>query len=131
VSDILAMIGRVAIAAFFIWAGLGKLVDPAGTMQSLAGLSLLGPLPANVIYYGMIAIELGGGTMLLFGFAARSVAVILAAWCIATGVAVHLPIGDRENMINFYKNIAIAGGLMFIVAYGPGVIAVRGLDRFS
>jgi len=37
---------------------------------------------------------------------------------------VHLPIGDQANMINFYKNLVMAGGLLYVVAYGAGGISV-------
>ncbi len=128
-QDILALAGRAGLASLFIWAGFGKLMDPAGTMQLMASLNFPVPVPVSVIYYVAVAIELGGGIALLLGIPAQSVALILAAWSIATGIAVHLPIGDRPNMINFYKNISIAGGLLYVTAFGPGALAIGARRR--
>jgi putative oxidoreductase len=36
---------------------------------------------------------------------------------------VHLPAGDMENMMHFYKNLVMAGGLLYVIAFGPGAIA--------
>jgi putative oxidoreductase len=44
-------------------------------------------------------------------------------WCLVT-LAVHLPVGDTPNMINFYKNLVMAGGFLFVASYGPGSISV-------
>ncbi|HKM61635.1 MAG TPA: DoxX family protein [Acidisphaera sp.] len=123
-QDILALAGRAGLAALFIWAGFGKLMDPTGTMQLIASMNVPLPIPVSVIYYVAVVIELGGGIALLLGIPAQSIAVILAAWSIATGIAVHLPMGDRVNMINFYKNLSIAGGLLYVTAFGPGALAI-------
>jgi putative oxidoreductase len=40
---------------------------------------------------------------------------------------VHLPAGDSANMIHFYKNLVMAGGFLYVVAYGAGVISIDGL----
>jgi putative oxidoreductase len=36
---------------------------------------------------------------------------------------VHLPAGDMENMMHFYKNLVMTGGLLYVIAFGPGAIA--------
>src|SRR5271170_469942 len=105
IPDILAMIGRMAMAAFFIWEGLEKLLDQAGTLRSFSAVTLPVSLPVIVVFYFAIIIELVGGLLLLFGFAARSVGIILAAWCVATG-------------------------LLYVAAYGPGAQAIRGTRRY-
>ena len=45
---------------------------------------------------------------------------MLAAFCVATAVMVHYHPGDRSQMINFWKNLAMTGGFLQIVAVGPG-----------
>jgi putative oxidoreductase len=56
----------------------------------------------------------------LFGWKARLAAAVLAVWCIATALVAHLHPGDTNQMINFMKNICMAGGFLQIVAFGPG-----------
>jgi putative oxidoreductase len=45
---------------------------------------------------------------------------------VITGLGVHLPVGDQANMVHFYKNIAIAGGLLYVFSFGAGVWSVDG-----
>jgi putative oxidoreductase len=52
------------------------------------------------------------------------VALVLAIFCLVTGFAIHLPAGDLPNMINFYKNLSIAGGFLYVFGYGAGPLSV-------
>ena len=51
-------------------------------------------------------------------------ALVLALFCLVTGFAIHLPAGDLPNMINFYKNLVMAGGFLYVFAYGAGALSV-------
>jgi uncharacterized membrane protein YphA (DoxX/SURF4 family) len=33
---------------------------------------------------------------------------------------VHLPAGDQDNMIHFYKNLVMTGGFLYVIAFAPG-----------
>jgi hypothetical protein len=57
------------------------------------------------------------------------VALALAVFCLITGFAIHLPGGDLPNMINFYKNLSITGGLLYVAAYGAGYLSVDGPSK--
>jgi putative oxidoreductase len=120
--DFLALIGRIAMSAIFIWAGYGKLMAPDAIKPMLGGMGL--PLSADIIYWAVVVIELGGGALLLLGILPRLVALGLAAWCVITAVMVHYHPDQIEQMINFYKNIAIAGGLLQIVGLGAGRLSL-------
>ena len=50
--------------------------------------------------------------------------LLMSSLFIWTALAVHLPVGDTPNMINFYKNLVMAGGFLFVASYGPGSISV-------
>jgi putative oxidoreductase len=116
-ADLIALVGRVLLAAIFLTSGWGKLMNPGGTIQYFAGLHL--PLPP-VAYFVVVLVELGGGLAFLLGFRARWAALALAAFCVATAVMVHYHPGDRAQMINFWKNLAMAGGFLQVVAWGAG-----------
>jgi putative oxidoreductase len=83
------------------------------------------PLPELAAWVAII-VELVGGILLLIGYQTRWVALVLAIWCVITGVAVHLPAGDQANMIHFFKNLVMAGGFLFVVAHGAGGLSVDG-----
>lgn len=116
------LLGRILIAALFIPAGLGKIMGFEGTVGYIAAKGL--PLPA-LAAAGAIAVEVGVALALLLGYKARWAALILALFTIVSAVIFHnywaVPADQQmAQSINFYKNLAIAGGLLFVVAFGAG-----------
>jgi putative oxidoreductase len=114
-------LGRLLMSSLFIWAGFGKLMNPGGTAQYFASYHL--PVP-DVLVWIVIIIELIGGLMILVGFQTRWVALVLAIFCLITGFGIHLPTGDMPNMTHFYKNLVMAGGFLYVFAYGAGALSV-------
>jgi putative oxidoreductase len=70
-----------------------------------------------------VAIELGGGLLLIAGYRARYVAAALALFSLATALSFHSNFADQNQMIHFLKNVMIAGGLLQIAAYGAGALS--------
>jgi putative oxidoreductase len=134
IQDYLLALGRVLISGLFIWAGYGKLMNPGATMQYFAHVGV--PLPALAVWVAIL-IELVGGILFLVGFKTQWLAGLLAIWSLITGFAVHLVAGVSaadamvayDNMIHFYKNLAIAGGFLFVWAYGAGQLSIDGRFR--
>lgn len=118
-----ATTGRVLMAAIFVLSGIAKLADPAGSAGYIASVGL--PAPQFALW-GAIAVELLGGLALIAGYKARIVAAALAIFSLATAVLFHAQLGDQTQFIMFFKNVAMAGGLMQIVAFGGGRLS---LDR--
>jgi putative oxidoreductase len=114
-------LARVFMSSLFIWDGVLQLRNPVGTMQYFTSVHV--PV-ADAAVWVSIAIHLLGGLALLVGFKARWAAALLALLCIGTAFGVHLPIGDRGNMINFYKNLVMTGGLFYVVAHGAGRLSL-------
>ena len=57
------------------------------------------------------------------GYKTRWAAAVLLLLCLGTAFGVHLPAGDTENMINFYKNLVMAGGFLYVINFGAGVLS--------
>lgn len=117
----LPLIGRVLIGLPFAMSGLGKLATygPTTAMITAAGL----PLPP-LAYVVAVALELGGGLLLIAGYQVRYVALALAVFCVAAGVSFHSNFADQNQMIHFLKNVMMAGGLLQIAAFGAGAISL-------
>ena len=125
-QDAVALLGRILLAALFVPAGFGKISGFEGTVGYIGSVGL--PLPA---LGGVVAIvvELGLGLLLLVGFKTRLSAIVLAVFTVAAAVFFHnywaLP-ADKAfvNQLMFWKNIAIAGGLLAFAAFGPGRLSI-------
>ncbi|MES2022440.1 MAG: DoxX family protein [Pseudomonadota bacterium] len=113
----LPLIGRIAIAAIFVLSGVSKLAAPAATIGYIQSVGL--PLP-QVGFAIALIVELLGGVALILGYRTRLVAAVLAVFSIATALAFHNALGDQNQFIHFFKNIAIAGGLLNVIALGGG-----------
>lgn len=114
--DLLA--GRVLIASLFLVAGIRKVTDWSSTS---AGFASLGVPKAEFVLPLVVAIELLGGFMLVFGWRLRWVGYVLAAFTLGTGFIGHaFWSADRDqfgNQLNhFLKNLAVCGGLISLVA---------------
>ena len=114
-------LGRILIAAIFIIAGYGKIGGYEATQGYMAAMGVPGGLLPLVI-----ALELGGGILLVLGLFTRYVALALAGFSILSGIIFHGNFEDSTQQIMLLKNLAIAGGFLFLVANGAGKIS---LDR--
>ncbi|MFD1952144.1 DoxX family protein [Sphingomonas arantia] len=113
----LPAVGRVGLASIFVLSGLAKVAAPAATVGYIASVGL--PLPYLGLAIALI-IELVGGAALILGYRTRLVAGVLAAFSIVTALAFHSALGDQNQFIHFFKNVAIAGGLLNVIAFGGG-----------
>jgi putative oxidoreductase len=104
---------RVLMSQLFIISGIGKITGYAGTQAYMAKMGVPGAILPLVILT-----EVGGGLALLFGFKTRWVALLLAGFTLLSALIFHLNFQDQMQMINFMKNLAIAGGLLLFVRYG-------------
>lgn len=114
-------LGRLLLCVMFLLAGLNKIADPHGTIEYIAAHGL--PFPP-LAYAVALAVELGGGLLILIGYQTRIVAAGMAVFCIVTALGFHNNFADQMQMTNFLKNIAIAGGFLQLVAHGAGAWSV-------
>ena len=110
-------IGRILMAAIFLVSGVGKALAPAATIGYIESVGL--PF-ATLGLVAAVAIEVGGGLMLALGIRTRLVAALLAAFSVVTAFVFHNAVGDQNQLIHLMKNIAMAGGLLQVVAFGAG-----------
>jgi putative oxidoreductase len=109
--------GRVLLSLLFILGGWGKLMGPAATqaMFTKQGLPMV-----EAAWLLAVVVELGGGLAILFGLFTRPVALVCAIWCVATALIAHTNLADRAQEIQFFKNMGLAGGFLYVAAFGAG-----------
>ncbi|WP_225782798.1 DoxX family protein [Xenophilus sp. Marseille-Q4582] len=125
-QDGLALVGRILLAALFIPAGFAKIGGFSGIVGYIGSVGLPLPQVGAVI---AIVVELGLGILLLVGFKTRLAALLIAIFTLAAAFFFHnywaMP-ADKVmvNQLMFWKNLAIAGGLLAFTAFGPGRFSI-------
>jgi putative oxidoreductase len=121
VIDATVLAGRLLLASLFLLEGWSKLRGyeaAAAYMQRFAVPAALLPL--------VIALELGGGLLLALGWQSRCAALALAGFSLVAALLFHANFADRGQVLHFEKDLAIAGGLLLLAAFGPGRYAIGG-----
>jgi putative oxidoreductase len=116
-NSVLPLVGRLLLAAIFLVSAFGKLTAPGPTQGFIASVGL--PMPV-LSYMAAVIIELGGGLMLLTGYRTRLAATVLAAFSVISALVFHHALGDQNQLFHFLKNLAMAGGLVQVIAFGAG-----------
>lgn len=126
-----ALIGRIALAAIFLVSGAAKLVDVEGTAEHMASVGL--PYPHTLAMFAGVA-EILGALSLAFGALTRIGALGLILFMIPTTLLFHNfwtleGAEQRMQIVQFFKNLGIIGGLILLISYGPGRFSIDSLLR--
>ncbi|CAB3758166.1 hypothetical protein B7G54_18060 [Burkholderia puraquae] len=121
-KDELLLAARVLLMILFVLFGWQKLSGFSGTVAYMASTGNPAPELAAAI---AVAVELAGGLLIAIGFYTRPLALVFAAYTLATALIGHRywTLQGMEQymaMINFYKNVSIIGGLLLLALIGPG-----------
>ena len=129
--DVIALIGRLLMGWIFLASGFGKLMNVAGFAASLAKRGV--PVPSFMGWLGAI-VEFGGGLLIILGVKIRYVAILMILFVIVATLISHRYwefTGEdlARQSSNFWKNVTIIGGLLFMFLAGAGRYSVDGLRR--
>ena len=119
-----APIGRVLISLIFVMSGLNKMGNYANT----AGWMDVMGVPSGLLPI-VIVLEVLGGLAVILGWQTRIASFLLAGFCLLSAVIFHNNLGDQNEMIHFMKNIAMAGGFLFLTANGAGNLSLDNRSR--
>ena len=114
-----SLVGRLLISVVFLMAGISKISGYAGTQGYMEAMGVPGALLPVVI-----ALEVLGAIAIIIGFKTRIAAFLLAGFSLVSAMLFHYNPEDQMQMILFMKNIAIAGGFLFLVANGAGLVSI-------
>jgi len=116
---ILEFVGRVLLSALFLIEGIGKISMQEDVIMYMEDYGVPGILftPATVF-------EILFPLLLIVGYRTKWAATVMALFTFAVAIIFHTDFSEGMQMILFLKDIAIAGGFMIIVVYGPGKISL-------
>ena len=112
-TNILDLIGRVFISGVFLLSGFNKIGNYDGTVGWMESFGLPGFLliPA-------IILEILAPILIIIGYQTRIAAGALSLFCLTTAIIFHTDFSDQMQFIAFMKNLALAGGFLFLVVNG-------------
>jgi putative oxidoreductase len=119
INTLSAPVGRLLISLMFLMSGLNKIgnySNTSGWMESMGVSSYLLPL--------VIILEILAAIAIIIGWKTKIAAFLLAGFCIISGIIFHSDFSNQLEIIMFMKNIAIAGGFLFLVVNGPGNFSI-------
>ena len=117
-----AFAGRLLLAAIFLHEAWSKLTAYSAAVAYMQAFGI----PGELLPFA-IAVELGCGILIVCGYYTRAAALLLAGFCLATAILFHGRLGDRNQLLHFEKDMAIAGGLLVLFAHGAGAWALDAL----
>lgn len=103
--------GRALLALLFVLAGLAKILGPQPYLDHMRAVSV-----PTLLLPAVIGLELGAGLLLLAGWRANWAAAALAGFCLLTASLFHHQLGDKVERTSFFKDLAIAGGLLVVAS---------------
>ena len=116
---IIEFIGRILISALFLIEGIGKISVQENVVMYMEDYGVPG-----ILFIPAIVLEILFPIILIVGYRTRWAASIMALFTFAVAIIFHSDFNEEMQLIMFLKDIAIAGGFMIIVAYGPGKISL-------
>ncbi|MFP3888891.1 DoxX family protein [uncultured Ralstonia sp.] len=125
--DELLLLGRVLLMLLFLISGWGKITGFQATVGFMGTVGAPMPMLAAII---AVIMEFGVGIALLIGFWTRPLAVLMALFVLGAALIAHTYWNvegamQTANMVQFYKNLSIMGGLLLLAVAGPGKYALQ------
>jgi putative oxidoreductase len=125
----LPLLGRILIALIFVSAGISQLGAIDATSANMASHGI--PYPHDLVW-GVVALELVGGIMLIVGLLARLVSAAFFFYTLTLAVLFHpywafTGEAARTQHAFFFGHLAMMGGMLFVVAFGAGPFSIDAL----
>jgi putative oxidoreductase len=122
------LLGRILAGSLFLVAGIRHFMFYAGSAGYFAKLGF--PAPEAMVWLSIV-IHIVGGTLLIVGWKTKCAAWALLALTVIATVMAHrfwqFDAAQYGNQLNhFLKNVAIVGGLLYVVTFGAGALSVDG-----
>ena len=126
-TDWASLLGRIALAALFLWSAYGKLVYMDG---NVGYMKAYGVPAAELLIWPALLVEFVAGGMLLAGWKVRWAALALIVFTVPATFIFHaywgVPADQVLNQqIHFMKNLAVVGGLLSVIAHGAGRLSLE------
>tara|TARA_S200000501_G_C20346462_1_gene535714 strand:+ start:127 stop:501 length:375 start_codon:yes stop_codon:yes gene_type:complete len=112
-TNILDLLARILISTLFFTNGIFKIMNYDGTVSWMEGYAIPG-----ILIIPAIILEILGPILIILGYQTKITAAFLSLFCLATAIIFHNDFSNQMQLTSFLKNIALAGGFLFLVING-------------
>lgn len=112
-SGPLRLVGRVLLAAVFIYDATLLVRFPVENTAFMERFGLPG-----LLLYPTAAFQFFGGLAIVLGLFLRPTALAFAGFCLLTAVVFHRDVAEVSELIQFGKDLGLAGGFLLLAAGG-------------
>ena len=112
-KNILDLCARILISILFFLNGIFKIMNYDGAISWIESYGIPG-----VLIIPAIILEILGPILIILGYKTKITASILSVFCLATAIIFHNDFNNQMQLTSFLKNVAIAGGFLFLVING-------------
>ncbi len=123
VEDMLLVVGRLLLSGIFIHEGIDLAFHLAGAIAAMGKLGVPWPM-----VLATITLQLCAGLAIALGWQTRPAALGLGLFCVATATLFHANVGRHDELLQFEKDLAIAGGMSVLFVRGSGRFALEHLQ---
>ena len=109
-TNILDLVGRIFISLVFLLSGINKIGNYERTIGWMESLGMPG-----IFLIPAIILEIGAPILIMVGYKVKISATLLSLFCLATAIIFHSDFSNQMQFVSFMKNIALAGGFLFLV----------------
>ena len=112
-TNILDLVGRVFISLVFLLSGINKIGNYEGSVGWMESFGMPG-----IFLIPAIILEIVAPILIIIGYKVKIAAALLSVFCIITALIFHTDFSNQMQFVSFMKNIALAGGFLFLVING-------------
>ena len=116
---IVEFIGRLLLSALFLIEGFGKISKQEDVIMYMENYGV-----PEILFVPATVLEILFPLLLIAGYKTKWAASVMALFTFTVAIIFHTDFSEGMQMIFFLKDLAIAGGFMIILVYGPGKISL-------
>ena len=116
---IVELVARIFLSALFLNEGFGKISNQENVIMYMEDYGV-----PEILFVPATVLEILFPLLLIVGYKTKWAAAVMALFTFTVAIIFHTDFSEGMQMIFFLKDLAIAGGFMIVLVYGPGKISL-------
>ena len=116
---IIEALGRIFLSSLFLIEGVKKFFLQEETIIYMEEYGV-----PEILFFPSLVLEILFPILLIFGYKTKISSSIMALFTLTVAIIFHSDFQNHLELIAFFKNVAIAGGFLVIVANDPKICSI-------